>query len=96
MIQDDPSVIKPIFESLKQNFATGRTKDLDFREAQLRSLLRGMAEMEKKFHDALQKDIGANEFGSWLLSTSITTAKIKHNLENFRKWAKRRDADTSV
>ena len=70
MIQDDPSIVKPIFEGLKRGFATNKTKNLAFREQQLKNLLRGMKDLEKNFHQALNEDLGASEFFSWMVSMS--------------------------
>jgi aldehyde dehydrogenase (NAD+) len=94
MIKDDPSVVKPTYETLKKAFATGKTKNLEFRRQQLSRLLQGMKELEKEFHVALNKDLGASEFFSWLVSTSISMAEIENNLDNFKTWAKKRCQDT--
>ena len=40
-IPDDPSVIAPILNQLKQNFQKHTTKSLAYRKKQLKSLLRG-------------------------------------------------------
>jgi hypothetical protein len=40
-IPDDPSVVQPIFETLKKNFQTGATRHLNFRKQALQRLLDG-------------------------------------------------------
>lgn len=40
-ISDDPSIIQPIFNQLKANFRTNKTKILEFRKEALKNLLRG-------------------------------------------------------
>lgn len=40
-IPDDPSIVLPIFNELKQNYLTGATKPLEFRKKTLKRLLEG-------------------------------------------------------
>jgi len=44
-IPDDSSIIEPIFNELKKNFKGQQTKNLSFRKAALKNLLRGYEEM---------------------------------------------------
>ena len=46
-ISDDASVIGPIFDELKKNFKTNQTKNIAFRKAALKNLLRGYKEMKE-------------------------------------------------
>ena len=96
MINDDPSIVQPVFETVKQAFNSGKTRDLNFRRQQLKNLIRGINELDKQFHDALKNDLGASQFTSYLTSTSISLLDIEHTLSNFKKWAQKKSVDTSV
>lgn len=61
-IPDDPSVIEPIFNELRKNFKSQQTKDVSFRKAALKNLMRGYEEMKDEFNEALNKDLGYNPF----------------------------------
>jgi len=95
-ISDDPVVIRPALEECRTAFLSQKTKDLKFREHQLRSLLRGLHELEPKFHEALRLDLGASKFTSELTSTRITMSEVEHNLKSFKCWAKQRQIDTPL
>jgi aldehyde dehydrogenase (NAD+) len=96
MISDDPSVIQPALDHLRQTFLTGRTRPLKYRKQQLKNLIRGLQELEPKFHAALQKDLNANEMMSYMLSTNLTIEDIKHTLSNIDSWSKPKSVDTPL
>jgi len=96
MISDDPSVIRPALDDLRKNFLTGKTLPLKYRKQQLNNLLRGLKELEPKFHAALQKDLNANEMMSYMLSTCLTIEDIKHTLAHIDKWNKPKSVDTPL
>jgi hypothetical protein len=50
--------VQPIFESLRRNFFTGRTRPVAARKATLRALIDGYIELKKEFSDAVEKDLG--------------------------------------
>jgi hypothetical protein len=68
LIPDDPTVIQPVFDELKNNFLTHKTKDVSFRKAQMKSLLHGHRQLRAKFDEALQKDLAYTPFMANLLS----------------------------
>lgn len=96
VISDDPTVIRPALDALRTSFHNGRTKSLDYREAQLKNLVRGMQELTPKFEDALKKDIGLSSFMTYMLSLSLCINDVNHTISNFRKWARALPADTSM
>ena len=49
----DVEKVESIFQELRTNFLDGRTQDLAFRKSMLKTLLRGVNEMEKEFLQAI-------------------------------------------
>jgi aldehyde dehydrogenase (NAD+) len=75
---------------LRQTFATGKTRNLDWRKEQLRALGRLLAENETKIADALEKDLGRSPFEAWLADVANTSGETAYAAKNLGKWAKRR------
>jgi aldehyde dehydrogenase (NAD+) len=75
---------------LRQTFATGRTRNVEWRKAQLNALKRLMVENETKVADALDKDLGRSPFEAWLADVASTTGEAAYAAKNVGKWAKRR------
>src|ERR1700754_1334208 len=75
---------------LRATFATGRTRNLEWRKAQLLALKRLMEENETKIADALEKDLGRSPFEAWLADVANTVGECTYAAKNVGKWAKRR------
>jgi aldehyde dehydrogenase (NAD+) len=75
---------------LRQTFATGKTRGLDWRKEQLRALERLLVENETKIADALEKDLGRSPFEAWLADVASTSGEAAYAAKNVGKWAKRR------
>src|SRR5271155_2385939 len=75
---------------LRQTFATGRTRNLEWRKEQLRALKQLMVENETKIADALEKDLGRSPFEAWLADVASTSGECAYAAKNVGKWAKRR------
>jgi aldehyde dehydrogenase (NAD+) len=75
---------------LRQTFATGRTRNVEWRKEQLNALKRLMVENETKVADALDKDLGRSPFEAWLADVASTTGEAAYAAKNVGKWAKRR------
>ena len=75
---------------LRQTFATGRTRSLEWRKQQLLALKQLMVENETKIADALEKDLGRSPFEAWLADVASTSGECTYAAKNVGKWAKRR------
>ena len=84
-----PDVAKTVAR-LRQTFATGRTRNVEWRKEQLNALKRLMVENETKVADALDKDLGRSPFEAWLADVASTTGEATYAAKNVAKWAKRR------
>jgi aldehyde dehydrogenase (NAD+) len=77
---------------LRKTFATGRTRSIEWRKAQLRALERLMVENETAIADALDKDLGRSPFEAWLADVASTAGEATYAAKNVGKWTKRRRA----
>jgi aldehyde dehydrogenase (NAD+) len=75
---------------LRQTFATGKTRSVEWRKEQLRALKRLMVENETKIADALDKDLGRSPFEAWLADVASTSSECEYAAKNVGKWMKRR------
>jgi aldehyde dehydrogenase (NAD+) len=75
---------------LRQTFATGKTRNLEWRKEQLGALKRLLVENEAKIGDALEKDLGRSPFEAWLADVANTAGEAAYAAKNVAKWAKRR------
>ena len=75
---------------LRQTFATGKTRSVQWRKEQLLALKRLMVENETKIADALEKDLGRSPFEAWLADVANTASECEYAAKNVAKWMKRR------
>ena len=75
---------------LRQTFATGRTRDIEWRRQQLRAMERLMIENEAVIADALEQDLGRKPFEAWLADIASVAGEAKDAAKNLRKWTRRK------
>jgi aldehyde dehydrogenase (NAD+) len=75
---------------LRETFASGRTRSIDWRKQQLRALERLMLENEPAVAAALEQDLGRKPFEAWLADIASTAGEAKDAAKNVRKWMRRR------
>ena len=84
-----PDVAKTVAR-LRQTFATGKTRSVQWRKEQLLAMQRLMLENETKIADALDKDLGRSPFEAWLADVANTAGECEYAAKNVAKWMKRR------
>src|ERR1700742_317167 len=75
---------------LRATFATGRTRNLECRKAQLLALKRLMEENENKDPRAAGEGPGPSAIQAWLADVANTVGECTYAAKNVGKWAKRR------
>jgi aldehyde dehydrogenase (NAD+) len=75
---------------LRDTFATGRTRSVDWRKQQLQALEKMMFENEAAIAAALEADLGRSPFEAWLADIASTAGEAKDAAKNVRKWMRRR------
>jgi aldehyde dehydrogenase (NAD+) len=75
---------------LRATFATGRTKPVAWRKAQLRSLRRLLVEKEAVFAAALRADLGKSATEAFTTEIGFTINEIDHTLRHLDRWLRPR------
>ncbi|XP_022916522.1 aldehyde dehydrogenase, dimeric NADP-preferring-like [Onthophagus taurus] len=77
-----------IVKSAREAFDSGKTIPLEFREKQLKSLLRMYEENEEEMLEALKQDLNKSRMEATLTEISILKMDIKEQITNLKEWAK--------
>jgi aldehyde dehydrogenase (NAD+) len=75
---------------LRETFATGRTRSVEWRKQQLHALEKLVVENEPAIADALEQDLGRKPFEAWLADIASTAGEAKDAAKHVSKWARRR------
>lgn len=84
-----PDVAKTVAR-LRQTFASGKTRPVEWRRQQLRNLERMMAENEAKIADALNQDLCRKPFEAWMADTATTAGEARYAAKHVKKWMRRK------
>ncbi|MGU3502033.1 aldehyde dehydrogenase family protein [Mycobacterium sp. C31M] len=85
-VTDIPAVVA----GLRATYATGRTRDLEWRRRQLRALESLLVDNEDAIAAALKSDLGRQPFEAWLADVASTASEAADAAKNVGRWAKRR------
>ena len=84
-----PDVAKTVAR-LRQTFATGKTRSVQWRQTQLRALEKMMVENEPAIAAALEKDLDRSPFEAWLADAATTAGEARYAAKNVKKWMRRK------
>jgi aldehyde dehydrogenase (NAD+) len=84
------SEIPKIVARLRETFSTGKTRPLNWRRAQLRSMETMMAENEPAIAAALEKDLDRKPFEAWLADVATTGGEARYAAKHVKKWMRRK------
>lgn len=76
--------------SVRQTFASGRTRDISWRLGQLAAIERLLAEREDEIAMALAADLGRSPSEAWLGDIASTAGEAAYARKNLKKWMKRK------
>ena len=82
--------IPAVVAGLRKTFATGRTRDIEWRRKQLRALEKLVTDNEPAIAAALEQDLGRQPFEAWLADIAGTAGEAAYAAKNVGKWAKRK------
>jgi aldehyde dehydrogenase (NAD+) len=77
-------------------FFSGKTKDIDFRIAQLKKLKQLLIDHEAKMAEAILLDFGKSEFDLYTTELSIIYSDINESIKKVKSWSKRKRIRTNV
>ena len=82
--------IPAVVAGLRKTFATGRTRDIEWRKQQLRALEKLVTDNEPAIAAALEQDLGRQPFEAWLADIASTAGEAADAAKHVGKWAKRK------
>jgi aldehyde dehydrogenase (NAD+) len=82
--------IPALVAGLRKTYATGRTRSVEWRRAQLSALARMMTENETRIAAALDEDLDRKPFEAWLADVASVVAEAEDAAKNIAKWTKRK------
>jgi aldehyde dehydrogenase (NAD+) len=82
--------VADIVALLRGTFATGRTRDVQWRRTQLHRLEQMMTENEAQIAAALAADLDRKPFEAWLADSAGTAAEARYAAKHVKKWMRRR------
>ncbi|MFC5064835.1 aldehyde dehydrogenase family protein [Actinomycetospora atypica] len=75
---------------LRATFATGRTRDLQWRRRQLRGVERLVSEQEPAIAEAMAADLGRTPHDTWLGDHAATKSEAAYARKHLRRWTRKR------
>ncbi|WP_026376419.1 aldehyde dehydrogenase family protein [Aestuariibacter salexigens] len=69
-------------------FATGKSRDIEWRKSQLVAIKQMTLDNEKALLSALKQDLNKCEQESWISEIGFVTTEVDHTLKHLKKWAK--------
>nr|CAB3505136.1 unnamed protein product [Digitaria exilis] len=72
---------------LREVYESGRTRDLEWRQSQLRGLVRLLEEKEEDIFDVLREDLGKHRGESFRDEVGVLKKSVVDKLQNFKNWA---------
>jgi len=78
----------PVLQKARSAFATGRTRDVNFRIQQLEALLRMYHENEAEIVTALYKDLRKPKYEARMFEIEVLKNDVRTMIQNCKKWAK--------
>lgn len=85
-----PADVPATVARLRRTFATGRTRDVEWRKQQLLQLAKLMEENEGAIASALAEDLDRSPFEAFIADIATTAGEAKFAAKKVRKWTKRR------
>ncbi len=77
-----------LVSTLRATFASGRTRELDWRRDQLRAVRRMLVDHEDDFLDALAADLGKPRLEGWSTEVGYLVTEVDHLLRHLGRWSR--------
>lgn len=81
---------------LRDTFASGDTKDYEWRAEQLKQVIRMTNEQQDKLVAALHADLGKCKTEAWTSEIGFIIGDAEHTLKHLKKWMKPRKVSTPI
>jgi aldehyde dehydrogenase (NAD+) len=93
--QEIRDLVQALLQRQRDFFATGQTKEIDFRLAQLKALKQAILAHQAEIMAAVHADLGKPEFEAFLTEVGVTQ-EIDYAIKHLRSWAKPQKVSTSA
>ncbi len=90
------SKITEIVQKQKEFFATGKTKDIEFRKSQLNKLKQAISESQDQIVEVLFQDLGKPKFEAIGTEVAYCGEEINYFLKHLDRWAKQKPVKTPL
>src|ERR1700739_585668 len=87
---DQSADIAATVARLRRTFASGRTRDIEWRKQQLLQLQKLMEENEAAIEAALADDLDRSPFEAYIGDIGTTAAEAKYAAKRVRRWRRRK------
>ena len=84
----DGTTTAGIVPSLRDTFATGRTKPIDWRLSQLEGIARLLDQEEPAIARALASDLGRSPHDAWFGDIASTRGEVKYAIRHLKSWVR--------
>ncbi|MDR9404529.1 MAG: aldehyde dehydrogenase [Halothece sp. Uz-M2-17] len=88
--------VQDIVQAQKDFFATGKTKDVSFRKAQLKKLKQVISESQDTITEALFQDFGKPKFEAIVTEVAYCGEEIDYFLKHLEQWVKQKPVKTPL
>jgi aldehyde dehydrogenase (NAD+) len=88
--------LKKLQDRQLQFFHSGKTRQPEFRAAQLKKLRQAIRDHEQEIAKALHADLGKSEFEAFTAEIGFVYEELKHVLAHLHQWAKPRAVSTPL
>lgn len=86
--------VKDIIRQQREFFATGKTKDVEWRIEQLKRLKQAIVDDQEAIVNAVKADLGRPDFEAYIEIAAIS--EINYALKNLKSWVKPKKVATSI
>ena len=91
-----PERIQELVEKQRAFFATGTTRDIQWRKQQLKAFNAGLKKWEKPLFDALWQDLHKSYQEAFITELGLVYAELGEAIRNVKKWARRKRKPTPL
>jgi aldehyde dehydrogenase (NAD+) len=85
-----------VLENTKENFNKNTTRDIEWRQGQLRAMLAGINEWKAEIQEALFKDLGRSPNATYVTEILAIILSIEHDLKHIKTYMKFVDEETEM
>lgn len=90
------NTIPDMVSRLRNTYATGKTRSLQWRIQQLQQVKKMTLDNEDKIREALLADLGKCQLEAWSAEISYIATEVDHTIKHLKKWMKPRKVKTPL